>query len=224
MTTLSNSIRLHYQPIRLLRLGAVKRINNGNPNIYLWRLIELEADRSTFIVAIGGGIVCDVAGFAASVFMRGLRYGFVSPPSYHRLMQVSAARTVLISVAIRIWLAFLTSRICDLWYIHAKTLDKEIFIQVCRIIKAALFKMHRFWIPWSHYQEALQNKPDTMEKLIYHSVLIKSRIVEKDEKEKSERKKLNFGHTFAHAIEHHTGMLTWWGSKHWYGISCRLVS
>jgi len=42
------------------------------------KLIEFEADRSTFILAIGGGIVCDVAGFAASVFMRGLRFGFIS--------------------------------------------------------------------------------------------------------------------------------------------------
>src|SRR5512133_847701 len=42
------------------------------------KLVEYEADRSTYIVAIGGGIVCDVAGFAASIYMRGLRYGFVS--------------------------------------------------------------------------------------------------------------------------------------------------
>ena len=42
------------------------------------KLVEYEADRSAFIVAIGGGIVCDVAGFAASVYMRGLRFGFVS--------------------------------------------------------------------------------------------------------------------------------------------------
>ena len=42
------------------------------------KLVEFEADRSTFIVGIGGGIVCDVCGFAASVYMRGLRFGFVS--------------------------------------------------------------------------------------------------------------------------------------------------
>jgi 3-dehydroquinate synthase len=42
------------------------------------KLIEFEADRSTFIVAAGGGIVCDVGGYAASSFMRGLPFGFVS--------------------------------------------------------------------------------------------------------------------------------------------------
>jgi 3-dehydroquinate synthase len=42
------------------------------------QLIEYEADRSSFIVGVGGGIVTDVAGFAASIFMRGVRFGFVS--------------------------------------------------------------------------------------------------------------------------------------------------
>ena len=41
-------------------------------------LVDLEADRSTFLVGIGGGVVCDVAGFVASTFMRGLRFGFVA--------------------------------------------------------------------------------------------------------------------------------------------------
>ncbi len=48
-----------------------------------------------------------------------------------------------------------------------------------------------------------------MEKLIYDSVLIKSQVVEQDEKEKGERKKLNFGHTFAHAIEHEHRNVAW---------------
>ena len=40
------------------------------------RLLELEADRSSFIIGIGGGIVCDIAGFVASTYMRGVRFGF----------------------------------------------------------------------------------------------------------------------------------------------------
>jgi 3-dehydroquinate synthase len=46
-----------------------------------------------------------------------------------------------------------------------------------------------------------------MEKLIHEAVLIKSQVVQQDEKERGERKKLNFGHTFAHAIERKTGIL-----------------
>ena len=57
------------------------------------KLVEFEADRSTFIVGIGGGIVCDVAGFAASVYMRGLRFGFVSTTLLSQVMPVWAAKT-----------------------------------------------------------------------------------------------------------------------------------
>ena len=42
------------------------------------KLLEIETDRSTFIAGIGGGIVCDITGFAASTYLRGLRFGFVS--------------------------------------------------------------------------------------------------------------------------------------------------
>ena len=42
------------------------------------KLIELEADRSTFLVGIGGGVVCDICGFVASTYMRGVRFGFVA--------------------------------------------------------------------------------------------------------------------------------------------------
>jgi 3-dehydroquinate synthase len=41
------------------------------------RLVDLEADRSTFLVGVGGGIVCDITGFVASTYMRGMRFGFV---------------------------------------------------------------------------------------------------------------------------------------------------
>jgi 3-dehydroquinate synthase len=58
-----------------------------------------------------------------------------------------------------------------------------------------------------HYADALEQNPGVIEKLIHDSVSIKATVVEADELEKGERKKLNFGHTFAHALEHMTGML-----------------
>jgi 3-dehydroquinate synthase len=174
------------------------------------RLIELEADRSTFIVAIGGGIVCDVAGFAASVYMRGLRYGFVSTTLLSQVDASVGGKNGVNFKGYKNMLGVFNQPefvICDLSML--KTLDKREFHSgFSEIVKAAVIQDESFFEYLEcHYQEALQKKPDILEKLIYHSVLIKSRIVEKDEKEKGERKKLNFGHTFAHAIEHHTGML-----------------
>ena len=76
------------------------------------------------------------------------------------------------------------------------------------IIKAAAIKSQElFTYLEDHFAQALENNYQVMEKIIYESVMIKSGIVESDEKEKGERKKLNFGHTFAHAIEHVSGIL-----------------
>jgi 3-dehydroquinate synthase len=174
------------------------------------RLIEYEADRSTFIVAIGGGIVCDVAGFAASVYMRGLRYGFVSTTL---LSQVDASvggkngvnfRGFKNMIGVFNQPEFVIADISML-----KTLNEQEFCSgFAEIVKAAAIKNETFF---SYLEEnalqALGKDPDVLERIIYESVLIKAQVVEEDEKEKGERKKLNFGHTFAHAIEHNTGML-----------------
>jgi 3-dehydroquinate synthase len=174
------------------------------------KLVEFEADRSTFIVAIGGGIVCDVAGFAASVYMRGLRFGFVSTTL---LSQVDASVGGKNGVNFRGFKNMLgvfnqpEFVICDIGML--KTLnDREFRSGFAEIIKAAVIKDGLlFSYLEQHYTDALRNKASVMEKLIYDAVKIKSGVVEMDEKEKGERKKLNFGHTFAHAIEHTVGIL-----------------
>jgi 3-dehydroquinate synthase len=174
------------------------------------KLVEFEADRSTFIVAIGGGIVCDVAGFAASIYMRGLRYGFVSTTL---LSQVDASvggkngvnfRGYKNMIGVFNQPEFVVADIDML-----KTLnDREYKSGFAEIVKAAAIKSESlFNFIEENYSAALAKDPSVMEKLIYESVLIKARVVEEDEKESGERKKLNFGHTFAHAIEHLTGML-----------------
>jgi 3-dehydroquinate synthase len=174
------------------------------------RLVEHEADRSTFIVAIGGGIVCDVAGFAASVFMRGLRFGFVSTSL---LSQVDASVGGKNGVNFRGYKNMLgVFNQPDFVIIDTSmlaTLDKREFRSgFAEIVKAAAISDEKlFRYIERHVAEALENKPEVMEKLIYESVLIKSRVVLRDEKEMGERKILNFGHTFAHAIEHNTGIL-----------------
>ena len=90
-----------------------------------------------------------------------------------------------------------------------KTLnDKEYRSGFAEVVKAAAIKNESFFdYLETNYKKAIEKDPAVLEKLIYESVLIKSLVVEQDEKEKGERKKLNFGHTFAHAIEHNTGIL-----------------
>ena len=58
----------------------------------------------------------------------------------------------------------------------------------------------------NYYDKALALDTDTLEKLVYDSVMIKAEVVRKDEKEKGERRKLNFGHTLGHALEKTNGI------------------
>ncbi|MBN2813166.1 MAG: 3-dehydroquinate synthase [Bacteroidales bacterium] len=174
------------------------------------KLIACEADRSTFIIAIGGGIVCDVAGFAASVYMRGLRYGFVSTTL---LSQVDASVGGKNGVNFRGYKNMIgvfnqpEFVIVDPGMLD--TLDEQEYCSgFAEIVKAAAIKDDGlFRYLETNSAKALTRDHAILENIIYKAVQIKASVVEQDEKEKGERKKLNFGHTFAHAIEHSTGML-----------------
>jgi 3-dehydroquinate synthase len=174
------------------------------------QLLELEADRFTYIVGIGGGIVCDVCGFAASLYMRGLRFGFVSTTL---LSQVDASVGGKNGVNFRGYKNMIgvfnqpDFVLCDTDMLETLE-DREFRAGFSEIIKAAaIHNAPLFTYLEDHPREALQKKTEVIEKLIFDSVKIKSWVVEQDEREKGERKKLNFGHTFAHSIEHLTGML-----------------
>jgi 3-dehydroquinate synthase len=174
------------------------------------KLVEYEADRSDFIVAIGGGIVCDVAGFAASVYMRGLRFGFVSTTL---LSQVDASVGGKNGVNFRGYKnmlgVFNQPEFVIIDIAMLQTLNRQEYCSgFAEIVKAAAIRNDSlFNYVEANYNAALNKEYAVMEKIIHDSILIKSHVVEQDEKEKGERKILNFGHTFAHAIEHTTGMV-----------------
>ncbi|MBN1117592.1 MAG: 3-dehydroquinate synthase [Bacteroidales bacterium] len=174
------------------------------------KLIEYEADRSTFILAIGGGIVCDVAGFAASVFMRGMPFGFVSGTL---LSQVDASVGGKNGVNFRGFKNMLgvfnqpNFVICDTQMLS--TLEpREFRSGFAEIIKAGAIKNPSlFEFCEQNAKKALALNAEVLDKMVYDSVEVKAKVVEADEREKGERRLLNFGHTFAHAIEKLTGIL-----------------
>ena len=168
------------------------------------KLIEFEADRSTFIVGIGGGIVCDVTGIAASIYMRGVRFGFVSSTL---LAQVDASVGGKNGVNFKGYKNMIgvfnqpEFVICDLEML--KTLEKrEVATGFAEIVKAGLIKRKDlFEYIEENYEKALALDNEVIEKMVYDSVCMKADVVEADERESGERKKLNFGHTFGHAYE-----------------------
>lgn len=200
-----------FPPLPVIVMGLGESHKTLETLAYIFeRLIEYEADRSTFIIAIGGGIVCDVAGFAASVYMRGLQFGFVSTTLLSQVDASVGGKNGVNFLGYKNMLGVFNQPefvLVDTGMLQ--TLDQREFRSgFAEIVKAAAIKdASLFSYLENHHQDALENKSSVMEKLIYEAVLIKSQVVQQDEKEKGERKKLNFGHTFAHAIERKTGML-----------------
>jgi 3-dehydroquinate synthase len=168
------------------------------------QLIALEADRSSFIVGIGGGIVCDIVGFVASTYLRGVRFGFVSTTL---LSQVDASVGGKNGVNFRGYknIVGLFNQpefvICDLSVLS--TLPREeLLCGFAEIIKhGAIADKNMFEYIETHRSQALALDLAVIEKLVYDSVIIKSSIVNQDAREHGIRRKLNFGHTFGHGIE-----------------------
>jgi 3-dehydroquinate synthase len=173
------------------------------------RFLELGIDRSSFVIGIGGGIVCDITGFAASTFMRGVHFGFV--PST-LLAQVDAGiggkNGVNFGGYKNIVGVFKQPQFILLDFNLLKTLpEKERICGVAEIIKHALIgSPSLFDFLEKEWQSLLSLKREVVEKATVDSILIKSRIVQADERESGERRRLNFGHTLGHAVETVTGL------------------
>ena len=189
----------------IITIGTGEKIKSFDTLDYIFdQLLALEADRSSFIVGIGGGIVCDIAGFVASTYMRGLRFGFVSTTLLSQVdASVGGKNGVNFKGYKNIVGVFNQPEfvICDLNVL--RTLPREeLYSGFAEIIKhGAIADKNMFDYIEKHYSQALALDLSVIEKLVYDSVVIKSRIVNQDAREKGVRRLLNFGHTFGHAIE-----------------------
>ncbi|MDR3329049.1 MAG: 3-dehydroquinate synthase, partial [Prevotellaceae bacterium] len=167
-------------------------------------LIRLEADRSTFVLGVGGGIVCDVAGFAASVFMRGVPFGFVSTSLLSQVdASVGGKNGVNYEGYKNMLGVFAQPRfvICDVQSLSTLP-QRELAAGFSEIVKAAMIANAELFEDMErHAEQALRREPALMERWVYEAVKIKAAVVAVDEREQGERRKLNLGHTFAHAIE-----------------------
>ncbi|MBN2771587.1 MAG: 3-dehydroquinate synthase [Spirochaetes bacterium] len=171
-------------------------------------LTGLEADRSTVIVGIGGGVVCDIAGFVSSTYKRGT--GLILVPTT-LLAQVDAAIGGKNGVDFKGFKNMIgsfrepDSIIIDTTFLS--TLDKRNFNNgAAELIKTALIADGELFAK-------ISNTPisEMKEKQLLSSVKraagIKNSVVRKDPYDRGYRKILNFGHTIGHAIELHSGKM-----------------
>jgi 3-dehydroquinate synthase len=172
-------------------------------------LLDLECDRSSFILGIGGGVVCDVAGFVASTYLRGLSFGFV-PTTL--LAQVDASVGGKNGVNFKGYKNLVGTInqpefvLCDPEVL--KTLTRaELKNGFAEVVKQALIgNVALFSRLEKDPEAALSLGKDVVEGIVYDSLMVKTGIVSKDETELGERRKLNFGHTFGHALEKTAGL------------------
>lgn len=168
------------------------------------KMIELEADRNSFLVGVGGGVVTDIAGFAAGVFMRGIRFGFV-PTSILAMVDASIGGKNGIDTGIYKNLVGLIRQPEFLLYDYSllQTLPEAEWINgFAEIIKhGCILDRGLFTLLESQSLEYFMQDKQALSVLIERNVDIKTRVVLKDEFEKADRKLLNFGHTIGHAIE-----------------------
>jgi 3-dehydroquinate synthase len=207
---------------KVIKIGTGEKIKTLDTVIsILKQLTDLEADRTTFLLGIGGGIVCDITGFVASTYLRGVRFGFVSTTLLSQVDASVGGKNGVNFEGYKNMVGVFNQPdfvICDPNVLRTLP-EKELENGCAEIVKhAAIADDDMFTYMENSYKRILELDRVAIEKLIYESVIIKSRIVNKDEKEEGERRKLNFGHTIGHAIEKVSG------SAHGEAISAGMVT
>ena len=181
-----------------------KNKNQKTVNSILETLLKKNFSREDYLIALGGGITGDIAGFVASQFKRGLQ--FINIPTT-LLSQVDSAiggKTGINSKYGKNLIgSFYQPKIVISDSIFLKSLpEREIICGYGEILKHSIILNKKFFKFLDKNIKSIINlQSPLIEKAIFESCKIKKKVVEKDEKEKNLRKILNFGHTFGHAFE-----------------------
>ena len=193
----------------LIGLGESIKTLQTVESIYR-RFIELGVDRSTFVLGIGGGIVTDEAGFAAATYMRGLDFGFVSTTLLGQVdASVGGKNGVNVDGYKNMAGTFSQPRfvICDPGMLRTLS-AREFRAGLAEVVKAAIIADADLFarIEATTFDD-LRSDTDLLTDAVSASIRVKADIVERDERESGDRRKLNLGHTLAHAIEKCTNRL-----------------
>jgi 3-dehydroquinate synthase len=199
------------QPIVLFLPPGEKNKTFANVEKLARQMIESEADRGSLLIAFGGGIVGDVTGFLAAIYMRGIAYVQVPTTLLAQVDSSIGGKTGvnlpegknLIGSFHHPLAVFADARVLG-------TLDdRELRAGLMESVKAGFIRdrsLVRFME--EHAGAILSRDPKALEKVIAASVRMKADVVSRDEREGGLRMILNLGHTIGHAIEQVTGYKT----------------
>ncbi|MFV8225910.1 3-dehydroquinate synthase [Christiangramia aquimixticola] len=187
--------------IEVIEIEAGEENKNIETCSGVWNaLSELDADRKSLMINLGGGVVTDLGGFVAATFKRGIRFINV-PTTLLSMVDASVGGKTgvdlgnlknQVGIIIQPEMVLIDS-------VYLKTLSpQEMRSGLAEILKHGLIADEKYWKKVSDLKSLDHSDLD---KIIEESVNIKANIVKQDPYERSIRKKLNYGHTLGHAIE-----------------------
>ncbi len=199
-----------FPPLSVIEIGLGEEIKTlaTLEGVYM-EMLACDLDRSSFVVGIGGGIVLDVAGFAASTFMRGVPFGFVATTLLAQVDASLGGKNGVNFQGLKNMVGVFNQPefvICDLRMLRTLP-ERDYRCGFGEIIKhAAIRSPELFDALEASAEELLAGDREVLEELVHQSLQIKAAVVNQDERERGLRKILNFGHTFAHGIEANCGL------------------
>ena len=171
---------------------------------FLNKLLSLNFNRSDLVIGVGGGIIGDISGFISSVFKRGINFINIPTTLLAQVDSCIGGKTGVNSKFGKNLIgSFYQPRLVILDVQILKSLPRrELICGYAEILKHALIKDKKFFnFLKTNTNKILKLENKKLIESIRKSVLIKLKFTERDFKEKKLRMKLNFGHTFAHALE-----------------------
>jgi len=171
-------------------------------------LLKNRLDRNSCVVALGGGVVGDMTGFAASVYMRGIHFIQVPTTLLSQVDSSVGGKTGVNHPAGKNMIGtFYQPRLVWADIAALGTLPrKELLCGIAEIIKYGVIRDARLFDLLDEKREAILSlDPDVMSHIIKRACEIKAEVVSADERESGIRAVLNYGHTIGHAVETETG-------------------
>ncbi|MDO4697219.1 MAG: 3-dehydroquinate synthase [Pasteurellaceae bacterium] len=181
-------------------------------NLIFTALLEKNHNRDSTIIALGGGVIGDVAGYAAASYQRGVRFIQIPTTLLAQVDSSVGGKTgVNHALGKNMIGAFYQPAAVIIDTDTLKTLPKrEVSAGLAEVIKyGAIFDLPFFeWLE-QQIDALVALEPEALIRCIQRCCQLKADVVARDEKEKGDRALLNFGHTFGHAIEAHLGYGVW---------------
>ena len=215
----SNLSKLHGQKVQdtLAEMGLKPTLidfhaGEASKNIHtclelIEKLISMGADRTSALIALGGGVVGDIAGFIASTYMRGIPYVQIPTTLLAQVDSSIGGKTAIdLPEGKNLMGNFYQPKavFIDLSFLNTLP-EREFKSGLAEIVKCGIIDdPELFQTLETGAEEITQRNMDFLEGIVVKSCRIKKGIVEMDETEKGMRRYLNFGHTLGHAIEAHS--------------------